>query len=94
MQSMPGSSSDETAKIEVAGRAHISDYSFLFGEEYRILEGYSDATCLNLLDISSIEEGLLHVLYSSASQVRPLSMLLCVVGVCVLISVISVILVI
>ncbi|KAJ1694277.1 hypothetical protein LUZ63_010975 [Rhynchospora breviuscula] len=68
MQFVSGSTSDEAAKNEMAGQAHLSDYSSLFGEEYKILEGCSDATCLNLLDISSIEEGLLHVLYSSASQ--------------------------
>ncbi|KAF3335895.1 hypothetical protein FCM35_KLT20402 [Carex littledalei] len=68
MQSVPSSTSDEAEKIEVGGQAHISDYSSLFGEDYKVLEGCSDATCLNLLDISSIEEGLLHVLYSSASQ--------------------------
>jgi hypothetical protein len=77
MLSVPVSSSDETAKNEVAGQTHISDYSSLFGEEYRIPEVCSDATCLDLLDISSIEEGLLHVLYSSASHVRPLSIWLC-----------------
>lgn len=77
MQSVPSSTSDEAVKIEVGGQAHISDYSSLFGEEYKVLEGCSDATCLNLLDISSIEEGLLHVLYSSASQVRLRPVWLC-----------------
>ncbi|XP_072956255.1 uncharacterized protein [Typha angustifolia] len=60
--------SDEVAKVQVTNHVHLADYSSLFGEEFKILESSYDDSYLNVLDIAAVEEGILHVLYASASQ--------------------------
>ncbi|KAJ3681587.1 hypothetical protein LUZ60_014160 [Juncus effusus] len=55
---------------EVVNKVCIGDYSNIFGDEFRVLEGCDNPNYLNLLDISAIEEALLHILYSSASQAQ------------------------
>ncbi|XP_058085820.1 uncharacterized protein LOC131233204 isoform X3 [Magnolia sinica] len=59
---------DEAAKAEASGHVHLADYSSLFGEEFRIPDDNWDAYYLNVLDLSAVEEGILHVLYACASQ--------------------------
>ncbi|XP_024538998.1 uncharacterized protein LOC9657804 isoform X1 [Selaginella moellendorffii] len=56
------------APVSDASAAAGSDYSEIFGEEYRIVEETTDITNAGILEISLIEEGLLHVLYCLASQ--------------------------
>ncbi|OAY73554.1 hypothetical protein ACMD2_02487 [Ananas comosus] len=60
--------SEEIAKNEATSNVHLSDFSCLFGEVFRIVEIHYDAAYLNLLDTAAVEEGILHVLYASASQ--------------------------
>ncbi|URE08032.1 hypothetical protein MUK42_34778 [Musa troglodytarum] len=60
--------SDEIVKAEVASHMQPADYSSLFGEEFKLPEDYWDASYLNVLDISAVEEGILHVLFGCASQ--------------------------
>uniref|UniRef100_A0A0D9XMZ4 DNA-repair protein Xrcc1 N-terminal domain-containing protein n=1 Tax=Leersia perrieri TaxID=77586 RepID=A0A0D9XMZ4_9ORYZ len=45
-----------------------TDYSSLFGEEFSLSQNCFDASILSILDIVSVEEGILHVLYAAASQ--------------------------
>ncbi|KAK9273545.1 hypothetical protein L1049_018355 [Liquidambar formosana] len=59
---------DETTKSEVATPVCLVDYSNLFGEEFQIPNDDWDSSYFNLLDIGAVEEGILHVLYASASQ--------------------------
>ncbi|CAL9043701.1 unnamed protein product [Musa banksii] len=60
--------SDEIVKTEVTSHMQPADYSSLFGEEFKLPEDYWDASYLNVLDISAVEEGILHVLFGCASQ--------------------------
>lgn len=68
--------SEEIAKNEATSNVHLSDFSCLFGEVFRIVEIHYDAAYLNLLDTAAVEEGILHVLYASASQVKFLALFL------------------
>ena len=66
---LPGSGSDEST---VANDTPLmpADYSRLFGEEYRVTDDDSlDLGSASTLDISIVEEALLHLLYACASQV-------------------------
>ena len=63
--------SDELAKVDSLGHLPLTDYSSLFGEEFKILDDRCDTSYLNVLDIASVEEGVLHVLYACVSQVSP-----------------------
>ncbi|XP_077238411.1 uncharacterized protein LOC143879740 isoform X3 [Tasmannia lanceolata] len=62
------SSVPDEAKPEASGHVHLTDYSSLFGEEFKIPDDQWDANYLNILDIGAVEEGILHVLYACASQ--------------------------
>lgn len=60
---------DEASISEPASPVRVVDYSNLFGEEFQIPDDHWDSSYLNVLDIRAVEEGVLHVLYSCASQV-------------------------
>lgn len=60
---------DETPKSDHHDPISLPDYSNLLGEEFQIPCDSWDLTYLNVLDSAAIEEGLVHVLYASASQV-------------------------
>ncbi|KAI4338732.1 hypothetical protein MLD38_023753 [Melastoma candidum] len=51
----------------------LVDYSGLFGEDFKKLDINWDSSFLNILDMSAIEEGLLHVLFACTSQKHLLS---------------------
>lgn len=59
---------DEASISEPASPVRVVDYSNLFGEEFQIPDDHWDSSYLNVLDIRAVEEGVLHVLYSCASQ--------------------------
>ncbi|KZV29503.1 hypothetical protein F511_22732, partial [Dorcoceras hygrometricum] len=59
---------EEGLKPEPVTPVSLTDYSNLFGEEFQMADDYWDSTYLNLLDFEAVEEGILHVLYASASQ--------------------------
>lgn len=61
--------SEEKSKLELSCPFTLVDYSNLFGEEFRMLDEHWDCSYLNILDMRALEEGILHVLYSCASQV-------------------------
>lgn len=61
---------DESSKSELLNPLPISDYSKLFGEEFRLIDDQWDTRILNVLDVGAVEEGILHVLYACASQVN------------------------
>lgn len=61
---------DEAAKPVSENPFSSADYSSLFGEEFQMAEDNWDSSYLNILDISAVEEGILHVLYACASQVK------------------------
>lgn len=63
------SNSDESAKSDLPTYVHLPDYSSLFGEEFKIADACWDAATLNILDISAVEEGIIHILYACAAQV-------------------------
>ncbi|KAJ7950647.1 Galactose-binding domain-like, Armadillo-type fold protein [Quillaja saponaria] len=58
----------ETPNLESSDSLAFVDYSNLFGEEFRMPDEHWDYSYLNILDIGSVEEGILHVLYACASQ--------------------------
>ncbi|KAK8959385.1 hypothetical protein KSP40_PGU016149 [Platanthera guangdongensis] len=58
--------SDEIDPAEMPIRAHITDYSTLFGDEFKVPNENWDVDLVNVLDIASLEEGILHVLYACA----------------------------
>lgn len=60
---------DEAPKPDHCGPISLPDYSPLFGEEFQIPDGFWDPMYLNVLDSAAVEEGIMHVLYASASQV-------------------------
>lgn len=64
------SSEDETAKPVSMNRFSIADYSSLFGEEFCIPDDKWDSSYFSILDVRAVEEGILHVLYACASQVK------------------------
>ncbi|XP_078442124.1 uncharacterized protein LOC144711878 isoform X2 [Wolffia australiana] len=57
----------DTGRAE-ASDVCLSDYSQLFGEACSIPDVHMDINFTSLLDISSIEEGIFHVLYACAAQ--------------------------
>ncbi|XP_073037920.1 uncharacterized protein [Primulina eburnea] len=59
---------EEDLKPEPVAPVSLTDYSNLFGEEFHMPDDHWDLTYLNLLDSEAVEEGILHVLYASASQ--------------------------
>lgn len=75
MQEASISSSDVTTTVndkvpsyELLGALQTTDYSNLFGEEFRVTDDNWDFKYLQLLDIKAVEEGILHVLFACASQ--------------------------
>ncbi|CAA7403903.1 unnamed protein product [Spirodela intermedia] len=58
---------DETAKSEAPSH-YLSDYSKLFGEEFQISDDHWEVSLINLLDITSVEEGVFHMLCACAAQ--------------------------
>ncbi|XP_027083960.1 uncharacterized protein [Coffea arabica] len=62
--------SDEASKSETHGPLSFVDYSTLFGEEIIPPDCNPEPNYLNILDIATVEEGLLHLLYACASQPR------------------------
>lgn len=73
--SIPSSDSDATSALKEKATSSESltqttDYSDLFGEEFRVVnDDHWDFKYLQLLDIKAVEEGILHVLFACASQV-------------------------
>lgn len=63
-------SKDETAKPVSINPLPLVDYSSLFGEEFRIPDDELHTSYFNILDARAVEEGILHVLYACASQVK------------------------
>jgi hypothetical protein len=61
---------EEKSKLELPSPCTFVDYSNLFGEEFKMQDEHWDCSYLNVLDIGAVEEGILHVLYSCAAQVR------------------------
>jgi hypothetical protein len=61
---------EEKSKLELTSPCTSVDYSNLFGEEFKMLDEQWDCSYLNVLDFGAVEEGILHVLYSCAAQVR------------------------
>ncbi|KAF8689250.1 hypothetical protein HU200_042041 [Digitaria exilis] len=59
---------DEIPKSDASSLVLSTDYSSIFGEEFSLSENHFDVSLLNILDISVVEEGILHVLYAAASQ--------------------------
>ena len=66
---LPSQVSDEIPKSDASILVLRTNYSSLFGEEFALSENHFDGSFLNILDISAVEEGILHVLYAAASQV-------------------------
>lgn len=62
---------DEMVKAELNSHVQLTDYSILFGEEFKLPEDQWDASYLNVMDVAAVEEGVLHLLFGCASQVRP-----------------------
>ncbi|XP_020968410.1 uncharacterized protein LOC107617506 isoform X3 [Arachis ipaensis] len=60
--------SEEKSKLELSSSFTLFDYSSLFGEEFRMPDEPWDCSYLNILDIAALEEGILNVLFSCASQ--------------------------
>ncbi|KAL3815181.1 hypothetical protein ACJIZ3_016449 [Penstemon smallii] len=58
----------EASKSDPYRPVSLTDYSELLGEEFEIPDDLWDPTYLNVLDNAAVEEGLMHVLYASASQ--------------------------
>ncbi|KAK7285495.1 hypothetical protein RJT34_20268 [Clitoria ternatea] len=59
---------EDKTKFELSSPFTLVDYSNLFGEEFQMADEHWDGSYLNILDIGAVEEGMLHVLYSCASQ--------------------------
>jgi hypothetical protein len=60
---------DEIPKSDASSLLLCTNYASLFGEEFSLSEDHFDVSFLNILDISAVEEGILHLLYAAASQV-------------------------
>lgn len=60
---------EDKSNLELSSPFTSVDYSNLFGEEFRMPDEHWDCSYLNIIDIGAVEEGILHVLYSCASQV-------------------------
>ncbi|CAM6088777.1 unnamed protein product [Calypogeia fissa] len=53
----------------VTAPTFLSDYSSIFGEDYRILDDDGvEIGHAGVLDVAAVEEGLIHILFASASQ--------------------------
>ncbi|OVA18390.1 hypothetical protein BVC80_1833g45 [Macleaya cordata] len=65
---LTSSVSDETSKAEASNYLLLADYSSLFGEDLKIPDDYWDSNYVNVLDIATVEEGILHVLFACAPQ--------------------------
>lgn len=62
---------DENTAVNDTPLMRPADYFKLFGEEFRVSDDDSlDLVSASTLDISVVEEALLHLLYACASQVR------------------------
>ncbi|XP_020235831.1 uncharacterized protein LOC109815494 isoform X2 [Cajanus cajan] len=59
---------EDKSNLELSSPFTLVDYSNLLGEEFRIPDEQWDCSYLNILDMAAVEEGILHVLYSCASQ--------------------------
>ncbi|GKA49636.1 armadillo-type fold protein, partial [Tanacetum coccineum] len=59
---------DEDPNSKSLSALQTTDYSNLFGEEFRVTDDHWDFRYLQLLDIKAVEEGILHVLFACASQ--------------------------
>ncbi|KAI3695201.1 hypothetical protein L1987_78191 [Smallanthus sonchifolius] len=59
---------DKDPSSESLNALQTTDYSNLFGEEFRVNDDHWDFKYLQLLDIKAVEEGILHVLFACASQ--------------------------
>jgi hypothetical protein len=66
---LPSQVNDEVPKSDASSLLLCTNYSNLFGEEFSLSENHFDVSFLNILDISAVEEGILHLLYAAASQV-------------------------
>ncbi|CAN6487089.1 unnamed protein product [Victoria cruziana] len=60
--------SDEVAKMESHVLECFTDYSCLFGEEFKIDGDLSNIYSLSFLDSALVEEGILHILYACAAE--------------------------
>lgn len=60
---------EDKLNLELSSPLTLVDYSNLFGDEFRMQDEQWDCSYLNVLDMAVVEEGILHVLYSCASQV-------------------------
>jgi len=60
---------EDKLNLELSSPFTLVDYSNLFGDEFRMPDEQWDCSYLNVLDMGVVEEGILHVLYSCASQV-------------------------
>jgi len=60
---------EDKLNLELSSPFTLVDYSNLFGDEFRMPDEQWDFSYLNVLDMGVVEEGILHVLYSCASQV-------------------------
>ncbi|RDY04904.1 hypothetical protein CR513_11313, partial [Mucuna pruriens] len=59
---------EDNSNLELSSAFTLVDYSNLLGEEFRMPDDQWDCSYLNILDMGAVEEGILHVLYSCASQ--------------------------
>ncbi|KAF3776715.1 hypothetical protein EJ110_NYTH47549 [Nymphaea thermarum] len=59
---------DEVTKMESHALECFSDYSCLFGEEFKINGELSNIYSLSFLDSALVEEGILHILYACAAE--------------------------
>ncbi|XP_051144595.1 uncharacterized protein LOC127260737 isoform X2 [Andrographis paniculata] len=59
---------NEVTKSDPCFPTSLPDYSSLFGEDFQIPDNTCDPAYLSSLDSAAIEEGIMHVLYASASQ--------------------------
>ncbi|XP_068470862.1 uncharacterized protein [Phaseolus vulgaris] len=59
---------EDKLNLELSSPFTLVDYSNLFGDEFRMPDEQWDCSYLNVLDMGVVEEGILHVLYSCASQ--------------------------
>ncbi|KAL3027978.1 hypothetical protein AAZX31_03G087700 [Glycine max] len=59
---------EDKSNLELSSSFTLVDYSKLLGEEFQMPDEQWDCSYLNILDMGAVEEGILHVLYSCASQ--------------------------
>lgn len=63
---------EKTSKSEPSSPKDQTDYSSLFGEKNSLLASEFNCCIMNIdiLDLSAVEEGILHILFSCAAQVN------------------------